>query len=407
MLKTVIEAKLPIVAVSTRDTINLSDVLFNITGHKPVTFVPGSSKLLPDTLYLIIMSPDTKILLGGHYMQLAKLESTLLVVNPPRMEDAFFDAGEVPIPKNMLFDMMQTITEDATLAKNLVRALGGVTLKESAELAKLNMARDQSLTAGGIVSIRNEYFQAQSGLFLVDPAQPFYMPDDVLEKWVVKQKQFFLNSDDPRLMPRGLLLDGPPGVGKTSGAKYLAEQWGVPLYRVDVGATKNKYVGESENNMLANLNRLDREEPCIALFDEIEKVFAGNESGDSNTTNTMMSQVLWWLAEHKSRVLVIMTTNKIKRLPPELYRDGRIDDVMVFKGLDEEQSHVFVQTIANTFDVQLTAKHLGAAVKAGFSGEQSSGVPLASHAALTQAVYEQVKHIKLDKGQKPLIKQIH
>lgn len=395
MLKTVIEASLPIVAVTTRDTINLADVLHDLTGKKPVVFNPASTKLSPDTLYMIVMEPDTKMRLGGHYMQLTKLESTLLVVNPPRMEDAFFDAGEVPIPKHMLAGMMNEITEDEDLTKHLVRALGGTTLKESAELAKLTMARDQSLTAGGIVSTRKEYFQAQSGLFLVDPAQPFYMPDDELREWAVKQKQFFLNPGDPRLMPRGLLLDGPPGVGKTSGAKYLAELWGVPLYRVDIGATKNKYVGESENNMLANLNRLDREEPCIALFDEIEKVFAGDTGGDSGTTNTMMSQVLWWLAEHKSRVLVLMTTNKAKKLPPELYRDGRIDDVMTFKGLDEKQAHVFVQTIANTFSVQLTAKHLDAAVKAGFAGEMTE-VPLASHAALTQAVYEQVKAATLD-----------
>ena len=394
MLKTVIEARLPIVAVSTRDTINFPDILHNITGMKPVLFSAELTKLTANTLYFHIMDPDSKTRFGGHYMMLTKLESTLVVVNPPRMENAFFDAGEVPIPKAMLSEMMQTITENEHHTRQLVRALGGVTIKESAEFAKLTMARDQSLTPGGIMSTRKEYFQSQSGLFLVDPAQPVYMPDDRLHSWAVQEKHFFLNSGDSRLMPRGLLLDGPPGTGKTSGAKYLAEFWGVPLYRVDIGATKNKYVGESENNMLANLNRLDQEEPCIALFDEIEKAFSGNMGGDSQTTSSLLSQVLWWLAEHKSRVLVVMTTNNVQKLPPELYRDGRIDEVMMLKGLNQEQARDFVKTVADTFSVQLTAKNLDAAVESGFIQDSGMSV-LASQAALTQAVYEQVKIITL------------
>ena len=111
-------------------------------------------------------------------------------------------------------------------------------------------------------------------------------------------------------MPRGLLIDGPPGVGKTAASKWLAEQFGVPLYRVDIGGTKNKYVGQSESNMLTNLSRLDHEEPCVALLDEVEKVFATSNSDSSGTTSTMLSQLLWWLAERRTRVLVIMTTNK-------------------------------------------------------------------------------------------------
>src|SRR5581483_7259547 len=127
----------------------------------------------------------------------------------------------------------------------------------------------------------------------------FYAPDDKLAAWIKKERTFFLHEKDDRLVPRGLLFDGPPGVGKTSGAKFIAEQWGVPLYRVDIGGTKNKWLGESEANWLANLSRLDNEEPCIALFDEIEKAFSVQHGhGDSGTTTTMLSQLLWWLAEH-------------------------------------------------------------------------------------------------------------
>ena len=88
------------------------------------------------------------------------------------------------------------------------------------------------------------------------------------------EKPFFLTGTDPRLIPRGLLFDGLPGTGKTAGAKWVAEQFGVPLYRVDIGGTKNKYVGQSEANMLMNLARIDGEEPAVALIDEVEKVFS-------------------------------------------------------------------------------------------------------------------------------------
>ncbi|QXN72658.1 AAA-ATPase [Rhodobacter phage RcZahn] len=395
MLKTVIDAGLPIIAATTRDTINLADVLHEITGKQPVTYAPGTTKPVADTLYLFIMRRDDKpVDLSKLYSALIKLESTLIVVNPPRMEDYFFDAGEVPIPKKMLHDMLFTVTEDEQLTTDLVRALGGVTLKEAAELAKLTMARDQSLTAHGIVQTRKEYFQSQTGLFLVDPAQPLYIPDEKLAKWVQTEKSFFMQPPDTRLMPRGLLFDGPPGTGKTAGAKYIASEWGVPLYRFDVGSTKNKYVGESEGNMRANLARLDREEPCIVLFDEMEKVFADGEHGDSNTTTSMMSQVLWWLAEHQSRVLTIMTTNKKTKLPPELYREGRIDEVLDFQGLTMDEAPDFVMKVAKTFKANLGPQHIKQAVKEAFSGQEVN--ERISHALLTRATYGQVKKAILD-----------
>ena len=102
--------------------------------------------------------------------------------------------------------------------------------------------------------------------------------------------------------------------------------------------------------MLANLARLDQAEPCVVLIDEIEKVFS-TKGGDLDgaTTTTMLSQLLWWLAEHKSRVLTVMTTNNAKALPPELYREGRIDEVMVFEGLTGADAAKFVKGVVSTF----------------------------------------------------------
>ena len=115
------------------------------------------------------------------------------------------------------------------------------------------------------------------------------------------------DSDDVRLRPRGLLFDGKPGTGKTAGSKWIAEQFGVPLYRMDIGGTKGRYVGDSETALLSHLSGSTTQAPAVCLIDEIEKVFV--DQHDGGTTTSMLSQLLWWLAEHKSRVLTIMTTN--------------------------------------------------------------------------------------------------
>ena len=114
------------------------------------------------------------------------------------------------------------------------------------------MARDSSLTAAG--SWRPARAASRSrGLTQVDVKQNFYQPPAELVTWLAAEKKFFLTGTDLRLIPRGLLLDGPPGTGKTAGSKWIAEQLGVPLYRVDIGGTKNKWIGGSEENMLMNL----------------------------------------------------------------------------------------------------------------------------------------------------------
>lgn len=120
--------------------------------------------------------------------------------------------------------------------------------------------------------------------------------------------------------------------GKSAAAKAIASAMGIPLYRLDVGAMKDKYVGNSEANLLSALAQVDQVEPCVVLFDEVEKVF--QSQNDSGVTTSMLSQLLWWLQEHKSKVFSVMTTNDRTKIPPELYREGRVDQVMVFLGVE-------------------------------------------------------------------------
>jgi hypothetical protein len=399
VLKLAIDAQLPIVAVQTRDTLNLPEVVKELTGKKIVA-LPTNGPYAEKTLFATVFQPGEpmKLQLNLLYEKLTAAESTLLLVNAPQVVEPMFDAGEMPVPKSLLMKFLKAVVENEKRAEELTRGLGGCTIKEAAELCRLTMARDNSLTVPGLMQTRKSSFQGNRGLAQVDTKQVFYDPPPALVKWVKLEKSFFLTGSDLRLIPRGLLFDGLPGTGKTAGAKWVAEQLGVPLYRVDIGGTKNKYVGQSEQNMLLNLARLDGEEPCVCLIDEVEKVFSTDIHDTSGTTATMMSQLLWWMAEHKSRLLTVMTTNNAKLLPRELYREGRIDEVMWFSGLEKVEAKDFAAAVLATFP-KVKAKF--SPVELSFATDTIVAKAMAtikdaadkrvSQAALTKAVHEFIK----------------
>lgn len=389
------EATLPIISCSTRDTIHVRDVLRVLVDEMPTPW-EEKTKIDENGLYYFVVPKGTRREqmpdLDKTYQVLQNKSATLFVVNPPIIMDVMFDAGEVPVPRSMMFEAMEDLLGKEK-AKEMLPALGGVTLKEATEYAKITMVRDKSLTPQGMVLTRKSFFSPQAGLTLVDAHQDFYMPDKKLAEWIGEQKQFFLaETIDFRLRPRGLLFDGPPGVGKTAGAKYIAEQWGVPMYRFDVATTQNKWLGETEANMQRNLDRLDHEEPCVALFDEVEKIFSKNQF-DGGYRQTLMSQLLWWLAERRSRVLVIMTTNKSSVIPNELYRERRIDQAMVFPGLDEDALGPFLKEVFDTFKIVPTAKMV-----MDMSKKLMAGQDFVAQAAATEAVIQKVKAMMLTGG---------
>jgi ATP-dependent 26S proteasome regulatory subunit len=400
LIKLAIKARLPIVAASTRDTLNLTDVLKEITGETPVSFLPNGP-WTEGMLYVLVMGAGFAAIseqnLNELYTKMTKLESTLLLVNCAHVVEPMFDAGEIPVPKPLLLKFMEAVTSSKDKAKTIIPGLGGCTIKEAAELAKLTMARDKSLTSAGLMETRKTSFQGARGLTQVDELKGFYDASKPLAAWAKREKKFFLTGADPRLRPRGLLFDGIPGTGKTMGAKWLAKELGVPLYRVDIGGTKNRYVGNSEANMLMNLQRLDEQEPAVALIDEVEKVFTVNNHDTSGTTSTMLGQLLWWLAEHQSRVLTIMTTNNAKSLPKELYREGRIDETMVFEGLANEDAFGFVTEVLATFGFTLEkhgAATLGSVATKIIAASHKSSSTISTkiaHAALTKATYDFIK----------------
>jgi hypothetical protein len=395
VLKLAIEAEIPLIAVSTRDVMNLHVVMEEVTGKKPQTW-QAQIKLEEGQVYTHICSPKQELPLTELYGQFTKAKTSLVLVNPVQVKEPMYNAGELLVPRSLIKKLLMHVVEDTKRADELLRGLGGCTIKEAAELIRLTMARDASLTVDGIMETRRSGFQGANGLTPVDSKQDFYKPPKTLLNWLLRERSEFLLGTDPRLMPRGLLFDGPPGTGKTSGAKWLADQLGVPLYRLDIGGTKSKWVGESEGKLLQNLSRIDNEEPAVVLLDEVEKIFSTGHNDASGTTSAMLSQLLWWLAERRSRILVVMTTNDAKSLPKELYRAGRIDDVIWMTGLEKPDAMNFITDLMKTFKKEVpivNESEVLAALKVA-SAIPGTQPEVYAQAALTKAVYERVKFMK-------------
>lgn len=156
-----------------------------------------------------------------------------------------------------------------------------------------------------------------------------------LRDWLAK-REILMKADlsrTPLHPPRGILLVGVPGCGKSLSAKAIAFDWGLPLYRLDLGAVLGMYVGQSESQLREALETADRVAPCVLWIDEIEKGLASG-GGDGGVSRRLVGQFLYWLQESSSKVFIVATANDVASLPPELLRKGRFDE-MFFVDLPE------------------------------------------------------------------------
>lgn len=168
---------------------------------------------------------------------------------------------------------------------------------------------------------------------------------DNLKDWLIRRGGSF--SDRARQYglphPKGLMLVGIQGTGKSLTAKAIAHHWHLPLLRLDVGRLFGGLVGESESRTRQMIQLAEALAPCVLWIDEIDKAFAGVDSrGDAGTTSRVFGTFITWMAEKKSPVFVVATANNIQSLPPEMLRKGRFDEIF-FVGLptQEERKSIF------------------------------------------------------------------
>jgi len=160
-----------------------------------------------------------------------------------------------------------------------------------------------------------------------------------LRIWLDNQRQLLTADLKSRKLrpPRGVLLVGVPGCGKSLSAKFIAASWNLPLYRLDFASIQGMYVGQSENRLKDAFASADNAAPCILWIDEIEKGLAANANDSSGVTTRMIGQFLFWLQESNAKVFVVATANDVTKLPPELLRKGRFDELFFVDLPGEEE----------------------------------------------------------------------
>ncbi len=169
-----------------------------------------------------------------------------------------------------------------------------------------------------------------------------------LKSWLTRKAKVLKNVNEAKLfgvdMPKGVLIAGMPGCGKSLNAKAAANLFEVPLLRLDMGRLMGKYVGESEGNMRKAISLAEAISPCVLWIDELEKAFAGigGDGGSSEVTTRLLGNFLTWMQEKESPAFVVATANDITKLPPELLRKGRFDEIF-YVGLpnDNERRKIF------------------------------------------------------------------
>ncbi len=219
----------------------------------------------------------------------------------------------------------------------LIKAAQGLTLKEAENAFAQAIVRDSVLDAHDIAAVVSEKRQVirKSGLLEYydvsgDLADVGGM--NVLKDWLRKRVRAF--GDDARKyglpQPRGILLMGVQGCGKSLVAKTIARQWQLPLLRMDMSMIFQGYIGSSEQNMRSATKTAESLAPVVMWIDEIEKAFSGVEgsgSSDAGTTARVVGTFLTWVQEKTAPVFVVATANEVRDLPPELLRKGRLDEI--------------------------------------------------------------------------------
>ena len=158
--------------------------------------------------------------------------------------------------------------------------------------------------------------------WLAEKKKIFFMPDEALKSYDLKA-------------PKGILLVGVPGCGKSLTAKLVSQEWNLPLFRFDIGSVFDKWVGESEKKMREALQFIENVSPCVLWIDEIEKVLATSDAGNE-TGKRVLGEFLFWVQESSNKVFMVATANNVKVLPYELYRKGRFTEVF-YAGLPNDQ----------------------------------------------------------------------
>jgi AAA+ superfamily predicted ATPase len=335
------------------------------------------------------------LVLIGHKLELPPDLDSLAVRYTPRLPDA-----------NALLKLVREEAEnyarenggrrvevDGEAVQQIVRNLRGIDPVDARRIARHLIFRDGALNADDLPELAKLKFELlnRSGHlhYEYDSARMSEVAGARrLKRWVEQRRAVFVSGEAPPGLdpPKGILLLGVQGCGKSMIAKAVAAGFGVPLVRLDFGTLYDKFHGETEKNLRAALASAEQLSPAVLWIDEIEKGLAGDGSdADGGVSRRVLGYLLTWMAERKSRLFLVATANQIDALPPELLRKGRFDEIFfVDLPVAEVRGELFATHLRKR---GLTPEHFDlnalASASDGFSGAEIEQAIVASmYAAL-------------------------
>ena len=264
---------------------------------------------------------------------------------PPRDLDECITLLDLPLPNQQEIEaLLGSIAQacgqqlDEELLEQLSHSCSGLSEQRIRQVAARGLASRGELGLADLDEVLEEKRQAIARSELLEYCPTEATPADIggldaLKRWLEQRHMAF--SDDARRyglpLPRGVLLVGPQGTGKSLTAKAIAHSWSMPLLRLDVGRLFAGLVGASEARTRDMIQRAEAMAPCVLWIDEIDKGFgaAGDGRSDGGTSQRVLASLLTWMAEKSSAVFVVATANGVEKLPPELLRKGRFDEIFL------------------------------------------------------------------------------
>ncbi len=291
--------------------------------------------------HVLMLSPILKIP--------AEIEKELAIIDfdLPKREE--IERCVRSLIKSLPQDRATKVREDPAFGERVVEAALGLTLDEAENTFSKSIIRTGDFDLDTILSEKKSIIR-KSGIL------EYFQSDDrfgdvggltILKEWLTKRQNAFSHEarDFGLPLPKGILLIGVPGCGKSLTAKAVGARWKMPLLRLDVGKVFGGLVGSSEENIRKAIRTAEAVAPSILWLDELEKGFSGVRSSgqtDSGTTARVFGTFITWLQEKSQPVFVIATANDVSALPPELMRKGRFDEIFFVDLPDpEERTQIF------------------------------------------------------------------
>lgn len=298
-------------------------------------------------------------------IRIGDIDTTVVIVSSalqiPKELESMITVMELGLPdEKEIYAIIEKFLEEngidgvyQGLLDEMSTAFKGLSESEIRDLLSLAISSDGELTRKSLQLIFDQKQQMilKAGILEMIPLKESI--DDIgglenLKEWLRKKAAVFKDirkaTEFGVTMPKGVLIAGVPGCGKSLSAKAAGKLFDVPLLRLDMGRLMGKYVGESEENMRNAIRLAEAISPCVLWVDELEKAFAGIGSGGggSDVTTRLFGAFLTWMQEKTSPAFVVATANDITKLPPELMRKGRFDEIFyVALPNPEERRRIF------------------------------------------------------------------